>query len=97
MRLQEEELYPQFPYTKEQVRFDYVQEEGLHIIEIFVEEELVNKRLFLSAEEVRTQLHNLELAISLGATFNDEGYWEFECPPRRQRELHDQFFRLAKG
>jgi hypothetical protein len=97
MGLQDEVLFPQFPYTKEQVRFNYEQENGFHVIAIFVEEELVNKRLFLTAEEVQTQLHNLELAIRLGATFNDEGYWEFEYPPRKKRELHDQFFRLAKG
>lgn len=95
---QPERTEPEFPYERHQVRIAGKQEGELHVIDIYIEERLVNRKLFFSLQEADIHLFNLELAIQLGAQFNDEGYWAFSnYPPHQSKSLQEQYYRLSKG
>lgn len=93
----QEHTNPKFPYDKEHVRVEYRQEEDIHVVYIFILDHLVNRKLFFSVQEAANHHHDLELALQLGATFNDKGYWSFEVPFPMKKELQDKYYRLSKG
>lgn len=88
----------EFPYRQHQVHFDTSEEGDLHAVDIYIENRLVNRRLFFSPQEANIHVFNLQLAIELGATFNDEGYWAFDrFPPHQKKQIQEQYYRLSKG
>ncbi|HJV45325.1 MAG TPA: hypothetical protein VJ824_06325 [Bacillota bacterium] len=86
---------PQFYYNHTQVRLDYQIEDELHVIIISIDDRPVNRMLFFSKEEALNHKHNLELALKLGAKFNDEGYWRFELPTSGRSEAQEEYYRKA--
>ncbi|RXT08103.1 hypothetical protein [Ammoniphilus sp. CFH 90114] len=91
-------IEPQFPYDFSHVHFDSKQEGDLHVVDISIDDRLVNRKLFFSSQEASIHLFNLNIAIQLGATFNEEGYWAFEnYPPHKRKLLEKQYYRLSKG
>lgn len=93
----QEQVNPQFPYNKDHVRIECRQEEDLHTVYIYIENQLVNRKLFFAEQEASNHLHNLELALQLGASFNEKGYWAFEVPFPKKKALQNKYYRLSKG
>lgn len=93
----QKQINPRFPYDKKHVRIECRQEEDIHMVCIFIQNQLVNRKLFFSVQEAANHHHDLELALQLGATFNDKGYWSFEFPFAMKKALQDQYYRLSKG
>lgn len=88
----------QFSYNKDQVRIEGNQEGELHVIDVYIEDRLVNRKLFFSLQEADIHHFNLKLAIQLGAQFNAEGYWAFDNYPLQEKtSLQEEYYRLAKG
>ncbi|MEW9669095.1 hypothetical protein [Ammoniphilus sp. 3BR4] len=89
---------PQFPYHQSQVHLDTSAEGELHAVDIYIENRLVNRKLFFSPQEANIHVFNLQLAIQLGATFNDKGYWAFDgYPPDQKKKIQEEYYRLSKG
>lgn len=88
---------PHFPYHPDQVRLECLHDEGLYVVYIYITDRPVNRKFFFSNQEATNHIYNLELAMNLGATFNDQGYWNFEFPPHEKKRRHDEYYRLSKG